>query len=364
MCEKNKNKVIIKNGMIMRKSYLWMLVVIGMATLWAGCSKSNEHEIIDDAPGKILLKSKAMSLEVETKAPFEGTISNSNKLTARVLASTESGAYGSGALHANGTMTFGTNGVDSVVYNTGTGDGFAGNAFYPGTQTLYFAGLYPADTWSSIGTTAAYTIDGKSDVMSAAQQSAKKGDAVPTLAFNHLLTKLEVLVLATDANVANAWGGITDMTLVKLNNGNNPNKVATVTLATGAAAFTAAATDSIPFYIYGTSSPYYTDNKVSALSTALAIPTTAGKVAYSMVTPIGIAAATDASVTNAYTIALKTANSSWINVPVTITKTGGSFTSTAGYLFNITLTFKGSAIEAKATVAEWQDGGTGAGEIK
>ncbi|MDL2277409.1 fimbrillin family protein [Parabacteroides sp. OttesenSCG-928-G07] len=351
----------------MRKSYVWIVAIIGMATALAGCSKDNDSDWGGGAEENVEIraKSKALSLEVSTKAPFEGTISSSNTLTARVLTSTSTGDYSS--LHSNGKMTFGTNGTDSVAYTTGTDSGFSGSAFYPGDQTLYFAGLYPADTWSNIGTTATYTVDGKSDIMSAAQQSDKKGGNAPTLAFNHLLTKLEISVKADDAAAVDAWGKITDMTLVKISNGNNPNKLTTVTLSTGAATFSSSTTDSIPFYIYDSTTPAYTDNAVAALTeTAITIPTTAGKVAYSMVTPVAIAADTDASVTNAYTIALKTTkNTNWTNVPVTITKGTGSltFTNTAGYSFNITLTFKGSVITAKATVTEWVDGGTGAGDV-
>lgn len=364
MREKNRNKIIIKNEKIMRKSFVWMVAIIGMATTLAGCSKDNDSNWDGGAEEnvEIMAKSKALSLEVSTKAPFEGTISGSNNLIARVLTSVTSANYGTA--HSNGLMTFDTNGADSVAYTT-TGSSFSGSAFYPGNQTLYFVGLYPASTWSNIGTTAAYTVDGKSDVMYAAQQSDTKGGNVPTLAFNHLLTKLEISVVADDTDAVNAWGKITDMTLVKVADA-NPNKLATVTFSTGAAAFSAVGTDSIPFYLYSSSA--YTDNAVAALtsSDAITIPTSAAKVAYSMVTPVTIDAATDASVVKAYTIALKTTtNTNWTNVPVTITKGTGdlAFTSTAGYSFNITLTFKGSAIMAKATVSEWVDGGTGSGEV-
>lgn len=346
----------------MRKSFVWLMAVVGMALALASCSKDSDNGI--DTPNveekvEIMAKSKALTLDVTTKAPFEGTIGSSNNLTARVLVSKATGDYGSTNIHANGTMTF-TDQTNEVAFAT---SGFSGNKFFPGNDDIFLVGLYPTATWGTLGTTTTYTIDGKSDLMVAPQVSTQKGDSngAPVLAFKHLLTKLNIKVVASDTDAAAAWGEITDMSLTKAE-GNAINTVATVTLAAGTATF--GTTGSIPCYKAGTST--YSDDAVTTLASGsrLAISTSETRVAYSLVTPIALSGTTP--LTNAYELALKTttSGSTALAVPISITSTVSDITNTAGYAFDITLTFSGTEIKAKATVTAWQDGGTGTGTIQ
>lgn len=339
----------------MKKSYLWMVAAIGMATLFSGCSKSeNGLEMGENV--EIMAKSKALTLDASTKAPFEGDIATGNTLSARVLVTTATtGNYNS--LHADGTMIFGDE-TNAFGYNSIT----SGSKYFPGVG-INMVGLHPATGWGAFTTTSTFTINGKTDLMAAAQVSTTKADAkggtYPQLVFNHLLTKLDVKVIAADAGTATAWGKITDLKLTGAKGG--LVKDATVTLAAGTALFGTSA-NSLSFYKVSD------DDEISGLTgtNQITIPYEAGNpLAYSMVAPVTLDGSTNAQ-TEVYTLSVTTTNSgSAISVPITITpKAGSSITSTAGYAFTITLTFAGTEIKATATVTDWAEGGTGAGTIE
>ncbi|MDH6313583.1 hypothetical protein M2137_002373 [Parabacteroides sp. PFB2-10] len=358
----------------MKKSYLWMVAAIGMATAWTGCSK-DDNGFDNTQEVAIMAKSKALTLEVETKAPFEGAISGTNNLTARVLVSKTEDNYS--ALHTNGTMTFTANGETPVAFaSIETG----GNKSFPGDQTIYMVGLYPAAIgtggWSTFGTATTHPIDGKSDIMTAAQVSTSKSAATgttpsyPTLAFTHKLTKLNILVVAggddatAKAETSAAWGKITDLSLTQAKGSSGlaaVNTIATVTFSTNAVTF--GTTGTIPFYKAGATAYHAKDTVVANLGEkSIEIPTAAARVAYSLVTPVTLSG-TDAQ--NAYVLNIKTTTATTaIPVTVQLTPKNAEVTNTAGYAFNVTLTFKGTEIKATATVTDWVAGGTGAGTIE
>ncbi|MDL2255432.1 hypothetical protein LJC38_02475 [Parabacteroides sp. OttesenSCG-928-K15] len=354
----------------MKRSYLLMVAAIAMATAWTGCSKEdNGLDITENV--EITAKSKALTLEVDTKAPFEGAISSTNNLTARVLVSTTTADYST--THANGTMTFAANGGSTAVgFNA---SGFTGNKAYPGSTQIYMVGLYPAATgtggWSNFGTTTTHPIDGKSDIMTAAQVNTNKTTGAQTLAFTHKLTKLNVLVVADGTTQADkeataaAWGKITDLCLTQAMKSESFAKidtVATVTFSDNAVTFGTPG-DSIPFYKAGATAYLDKDTAVANLGEkSIEIPTAATRVAYSLVTPVTLANSQTPQL--AYTLSIKTTTATTaLSIPVTLTPVSG-VTNTAGYAFNVTLTFKGTEIKALATVTAWEAGGEGAGTIE
>lgn len=336
----------------MRKSYLWVMAVIGMAIALAGCSKDDNglDEKKHTEEVEIMASSKALSLEVSTKAPFTGAVGTGNTLAARVFVSKTSGNYGT--LHTDGTMTFGSDATDAtnpVPFGSVT----AGNKFFPGNDDIYLVGLHPVTSTAISSGAVSYTIDGKSDVMYAGEKSTSKGATpAPALVFNHLLTKLNIFVQTENANesTAAAWGNIIGLTLTAKN-------TVAVALADGTPDF-GTNTGSISFY------KGVTDNAVSSANVlAVTAEVASSPIAYSMVPPVTLTETTDAQ--SAYTLSLKTTTSGTnaISVPITVT-TDGSITNSTGYSFDITLTFKGTEITATATVTAWQDGGTGAGTIQ
>ncbi|MDF9829914.1 fimbrillin family protein [Parabacteroides sp. PF5-6] len=339
----------------MKKSYVWLIAILGMATAWTGCSKDNGNGIDTPTPQEeqveIMAKSKALTLNVTTKAPFEGTIGEDSELTARVLVSTTEGDYSD--THTDGTMIFADNGETAVGFETG----FDGNKFFPGNDDIYLVGLYPVTTATIADGAVAYTIDGKSDIMFAGEEeTSKNAETAPTLAFTHLLTKLNIFAVTADDATAEAWGDIIELTITERN-------VAAITLADGTVDF-GEDTGSISFYDITGDEAVSDENALSIT----VVPeeqeegneVEAEVIAYSLVTPIELAQE------ETYTLLLKTATSGEeaISVPITITPSDEDIDSTAGYYFDITLTFKGTEITATATVTDWVAGGTGAGTIE
>lgn len=337
----------------MKKLLVSLLAVAAMA----GCSKNESATAPEASADLVEIMAKSVSRSIETRAPFEGTISGGNTLTARVLASATQGNYTSP--YKDGQMNFTDNGTTQV--------GFTQKAYYPvDGSTLYLCGLYPAEGWQNPTTTAEYTFDGKTDIMAAAEVSSNKKEAqsgsYPTLAFKHLLTKLVIKVQAQDQAAIDAWGNITEITLIQAGSSAPYNK-ATVTLKDGTAATgTAFATTQASFPFYTMSDDTYND--VAFTSQTVAMTTEGAKIGYSLVAPVTAEGSEDfklqiktkrgdeAEQTNAVTIGLQQT-------------AGGNFTGdTQGKSFEITLTFKATEIQAQATVAEWEDGGSANADIQ
>ena len=150
-----------------------ILSLAALAAL-ASCSSNEENEnlgINNNDPVEI--KVGRASLEATTKAPFEGTISSGNSLTAKVMASSTSHNYTTGAglllTNGDGTIIFEDNGT--------TAKGFETPVYYPNDNEVYLIGMYPDDgatSWSVNATTATRAIDGNSDIMFAEQVTTTK----------------------------------------------------------------------------------------------------------------------------------------------------------------------------------------------
>lgn len=346
----------------------FLLSLLAVAAMASGCSK-NDGTTPTPAPQPdgtpIAVCGKALT--VSSKAPFEGTIGNTNTLKALVLGSQTTGDYTT--TYCKGTMTF-SDQSSSVGYDA---DGFSGTKAYPaGGSDLFLAGLYPIDgqftgqNWTVNGTTAAYTFTGVEDVMSAPQVTTTKTQAdagtYQTLAFSHQLTLLEIQVVAEDAGAATAWG-----TLQEIKFTGTFGNTATVTLASGESVISGSAAG---WKIYDAT----THNAITGAS--ITIPTatdhtttekikeSAEKVGYTMVAPITATGTGDftASVTT-----LPSGGTSTTKAGISIdlkNTTGTTFTGdTKGKKFVVTLIFRAKDIQAVGSVTDWVDGGSADADV-
>ena len=321
-------------------------LILSLATVAALAScATNENEtpvLGNDDPVEI--KVGYASLEATTKAPFEGTINSDNPLTALVMGSRVSKDYTSANIitNANGTITFKDNGASAY--------GFDPAAYFEGNADAYLCGLYPTEGWGSISTTAQITFDGDDDVMAAKEVTAEKGEEAPTLEFLHKLTKLMIQFKSEDG-APGQWGKVTKIELTKVGAA-VPANVATVTLETGTVEFSGTAVT--PCYVWNTS---YTTTKFDGQSVTLPDNSEAEAIngAYVLCQP------TDAQGTSDYTLKVYTENmTGGVEVPINCDTTG----DTTGKEITVTLTFKTTQITAKATVKDWENGGTASGNVE
>jgi hypothetical protein len=330
----------------MKKSIFMLLAV----ALLASCSK---NQITDPAEtGEVAFQSKSVLQTVgaeATRAPFIGEISADNTLEARVLTATTDGNYAT--TYANGKMTF-IGGVKVSAYNPSTLLEGVDHARFPedaGDTPYYLVGLYPYTDWAVYGTTASIAITGKEDVLAAAQQTTTRNDVlagiVPGLIFNHLLTKLEVSVKAANNPAKDNWGKVTEIKLVKVLDA-APQDAATVTLKTGEATFSGAAS-SVPLYNLSADTSAdpdvitYTDN----VFTPQPLAETATPVAYTLVAPFVGGTAKDLTfeISTEYQTAKQVVT---VQLPYTGLNNGRAF--------GITFTFAATdAIQATAKVIDW-----------
>ena len=384
----------------MKKLFFSLLAVAAMAS----CSKSElaERPNIDGGDVEILAKSTALS--ISTRAPFEGsTIDADHNLVAKVWATTTKDVYSS-ALDADGKNNIPTyngnfNGTDKMVFKNenqvgflSTADGGKGSMYFPADKDdVYLFGLYPYDLeWTestSAGKSSAVCkIDGKSDIMVAPQAVANKAkhQAVspatpeyPTLAFEHMLTKLIVKVSAENDAAISAWGQITDIALTGANGGlKNQVSIACTDKVAGQpmkGSFTAPEGTPASFDFFKMdmtqtdASKQYTDTAFKSLvldDTAVELTETATNVAYVLVAPL---TADLVNTDTDFTLQVKTTNHTTaytVNINLLDATAAAYAQSTQGKYFEITLTFKATEIQAKATVVAWENGGNGGADIQ
>lgn len=342
-----------------------LLTLATLATIALASCNNDESPAVPET-GADLIRFGAQALTVNTKAPFEGTISSSNTLTAYVIGAQASNSYGliyadTDAAEAKGDVTFTDNGVTQSGFSTGV-------KWPASTATaIYFRGFYPAGSvWNAAATSATASIDGKTDLMNATEISGTKASVVATpllFKFSHLLTKLHVKVQG-NAATAKDWGKITKIELSKAINQIPANQL-TYTYAGDVATFAGSLVT--PFYaVTDGASVSYSDEAFAGMS--YDIPTTSTLAAYALVAPVtGVAGSGDAK--DEYTLKLTTtAGSATTGKEVAINLQGldgKDFTgSTAGKKFDITIQFLSEGqITATATVKDWVDGGSGNGQM-
>ncbi|WP_288868149.1 fimbrillin family protein [uncultured Alistipes sp.] len=364
----------------MKKLFFSLLAVAAMAS----CSKSElaERPNIDGGDVEILAKSTALS--ISTRAPFEGsTIDNDHQLEAKVWATTTKGDYSGKLVDGHHIPTYNGNfsNTNKMVFTSATQVGFDTNSMYfPADQDkVYLFGLYPynlvwTESTSAGETSAKTTIDGKSDIMVAPQVEASKSaqqnatPSYPTLAFEHMLTKLIVKVKANDQAAIDAWGNITDIQLTGAAGSLRDEITVKCVDATSGSRMSASfgISTSNPssfnfFKIDATATPEYTDDAFT--SQTVALTETATSVAYLLVAPLS----NPSTSTKDFSLAVKTAkHTSAYTVDIELKDaTNADYNqSTQGKYFEITLTFKATDIQAQATVAAWENGGNGGADIQ
>lgn len=342
------------------KKILFPLMAVAVL---AGCSKENSQ-----SEEQVEIKLASQALEATTRAPFEGTIGKSNPLKAFVPASSLSGNYGS--LHTydgpHGYMLFSENGTTAVGFVSSADWATPAAKHYPAdpNEAVYLCGLYPHDAWTiqTDGTKASAEIDGKTDLMAAKEiPSTKKdvqaGGTSPTLAFKHLLTRLNIELSAENDDAKTAWGNVTGLKISKAGQ-SIPATQAAVTLASGSVAaddFTG--TDATACYTAGT------DANITPATPLELATKPARSEAYTLCPPVDASSGTEH-----YTLEITTTQyTTPYIVPLTLIYDGnfsGDKSSTAGQAFAVTLTFKASTIQAYATVAPWEEAGTSGSVIQ
>lgn len=323
----------------------------------AGCSKENSG----GEAGAVEIKLASKTMTVATKAPFEGVVGSGNELKAFIPVSATFGNYAAPYDGSHGYMKFADNGTTAAGFVSSADWTTPAPKYYDAdaSKPVYMCGLYPHYVWGiTLSTTAAATIDGKSDLMAAKQVTSTKldvqsGGTIKTLDFKHLLTKLDIELMAENADAKEAWGAVTSLVLSKAGTA-EPANTATVTLSDGTATFSGAADTKC----------YKTDDAEISATSKLELPVSPSKAeAYTLCQPVNASTGS-----GHYTLEVTTENhASAYEIPLTISYNAGfsgDKSSTAGQAFTVTLTFKSSTIQAKATVAEWEDAGTATGTIQ
>ncbi|MDE7305732.1 MAG: fimbrillin family protein [Alistipes sp.] len=356
----------------MKQLFFSLLAVAAMAS----CSKSElatRPEVLGTDEIKAKLFALSIDADASSRAPFEGTIdaTSGNSLTAQVLASKTSGDYST--LYNDPTsgmsdkMIFSDNGTTEVGFDTTP-------AYFPADGSkIYLMGFYPYTGWTKRqnddnNDCHTFTLTGKEDLMVAAEKGTDKAEAqagtFPTLEFKHLLTKLDIHLIAEDQAAIDAWGDVTDIYLTKALNANIKDRV-WVKYSDATVDFTVlnTPTDSITCYTMDATSGQAVATDDAFSKQTLTLTTTSAHSAYVLITPV------IATGTNDYTLGVKTANHTdpfYVKVNLKdIANSSNAFTGdTTGKSFAVTLTFKATEIEAKATVTEWVDGGTADEEIQ
>ena len=324
-----------------------ILSLAAVAALASCATNENDTPVLgNDDPVEI--KVGYASLEATTKAPFEGVISAGKPLIARVIASATQNNYSTLLTTNDHYMTFVTNAVDDA----GEPVGFQPTAVYfPTSGVAYLCGLYPQTGWTVGETNATIKFNGTTDVMAAQQVTATKGNNAPVLAFNHLLTKLHISVKAADQGAIGAWTNITKIELTKAE-GNTPAGEVSVALTTGLGDFSAATSDAVVTCLKWNGTAYE-DN---AFTGPVTLTEELQDVAYVLCEPVNPDGTADYQLQVTAGDVVRTVD---IDVDDEL-----DVASTAGYYIDVELTFKGTAITAKATVKDWVDGGTATGEVQ
>ena len=312
----------------------------------ASCSQ-DEQVNISTGENEIVAGATTLSVDATTKAPVN-TIPTAG-LLARVPVSETSGNYTTEWQTNPGYMKFTATSTPTSFCNDA---GVEAPKFYPAEGDIYLCGLYPHNAWGPVTATASASIDGKTDLMAAAQVTTTKDDspsAFKTLAFGHLLTQLRIQFQAESEDAANAWGNIASLELLD-KSGAALNKQVTVTLANGTATF-AAGTGTLGFYKCSNKTTFTDDAYAST-----GLSTTATYVAYILCPPV----TADGAATAEYKLKITSAGSAEETVDINLKDTGNTADfsgDTKGAAFDILLNFKATEIKAMASITPWVDKG-------
>lgn len=306
----------------MKKLMSSMLAIAAMASM-ISCSTEDildEGGQIDNGPVEIKLNAGVN--EITTKA----AINPKEAFKAQVIAIANDGAYTA--------PLWGNDAKGNIEVAETSGDvTFKTAQYYPADGSIIkMKGFAPQETNIANGIVS-YTITGAEDIMVSDEITASKTDKTDKiLAFKHLLTQLQIEVVAADEGAATAWGTITDITI---------NAVTTLDLDLSAGTIAPKA-----------SAPTSADLKLEDFPTGgyiLTANVAAKRMGTVMVLPS----------TTAYKLKITTDTNT---TPQEITITPATTEESKAHV--ITLTFKGTEITAKATAGEWTSGASGAGTVE
>lgn len=339
----------------MKKFIFSLLTIIVLVS----CSKENPNSDgrYDE---RVEIKVSSQALEIVSRSPYEGNIVSNKPLRTFIPVSSDQGDYTTPYEGSHGYMQFSDNGISAVGFVDKKDWETSAAKHYPANASkVYLCGLFPHDAWGTAPkTTAEATFDGKTDLMAAKEIATTKEDVqtggLPkTLEFKHLLTQLRIKPTAENADAKNVWGDITSLKLIKVGE-NDPANQAIVTLASGEVKFGGENATNC----YTTNDEEISNDQPLTLEISSSIPT-----AYTLCQPVNASTGT-----NHYTLEIiTTGHQTPYIIPLTLEyklEYEGNKTSTAGQAFEITLTFKTSTIQAKATIDQWKDAGTSEGIIQ
>lgn len=307
----------------MKKLMSSMLAIAAMASM-ISCSTEDildEGGQIDNGPVEIKLNAGVN--EITTKA----AIKPGDAFTAQVVAIKNDGTYADAPLWGNDTKG------NIEVAETSGDVTFKTAQYYPADGSIIkMKGFAPQETNIANGIVS-YTITGAEDIMVSDEITASKTDKTDKiLAFKHLLTQLQIEVVAADEGAATAWGTITDITI---------NAATKLDLDLSAGTIGANA-----------STPINADLKLEGFqehTLTFTADAAAKQVGTVMVLPS----------TTAYKLKITTDTKT---TPQEITITPATTEASKAHV--ITLTFKGTQILATATAGEWTSGASGAGTVE
>lgn len=347
---------------IMKKNFLMILAV---AAIWTGCSEGDVVEPnmpMDDA--LIQVRSTHTTLDaggVATRAPYIGNISATNALETRVLSTKVSGDYAEANLHLNHKMTFSDNGSPAAYDAAGIDDELLLKFPKVDGSKLWLFGAYPFNGWSApADNKIGFTFSGKEDVMVAGEVETALADVeegiYASLAFKHLLTKIEVSLVGKSISVQGAWGNVTKVELIGVANGKLKNQVA-VTLASPAVSEFTGEAASFPLYAMSKNGETVTYSDTEAFADPYVLTTTQTPVGYSIIAPF-IAEGND---TDAPDLIFKVCTSKYptgqeVKVALKDIDTATPFTGdTKGRAFSIVFSFDADTdlIQSQASITDW-----------
>jgi len=291
-----------------------------VAAMTACTSESDEVDNVIDA--KVPIELNAGVLEITSKA----VVNQGDQFDAQVIASKTTGEYTAPLWNENGAgnISVATNGEVT----------FSPAQYYPTDNTeIFMIGYSPRAT--ATNGIVAYTITGDNDIMVSNQISGSrtnKAKAGKELQFKHLLTQLQIKVIAADTDSKNAWGGIKSIEVV------NASTAVELNLQTGKLAeATTPATQNVAVD--------------KDFTTPLVLPNLAES---GTATPAGSVMVLPRD--TKYQLLIKTENNqTGITIDPSVVKTEAS------KAYEITLTFKSANVEVTASAGKWEtvEGGTG-----
>jgi hypothetical protein len=342
--------------------------------LWCGCSKIDNESVAPDDDARLIGVS-ASAIDViaspSTRAPFTATAFSGQEVqvlaTKTKHATEDKGDYGTDKIYCNGTMLF--DGSDVTYYNTAL-YGLEGSKWYPDQGWVYLSGLYPYNHWKtesiSNGVVSSHLLTGKEDLMYAGDVKSEMLGTTATLNFKHLLTLLNFnLATSLDKDVI-----VQKITLREIASSDKKkfNVYCKIDLND---------TGTPPTFSYGNAdanewyycflasgsgeSISYTGNEWEDKSIN-AKDNDDDVEGYVLAPPLAADKVTSSDPDYTLEVTYKINNDPYITRSAKINllndQNGNYDADTAGKSFNVTLNFDKVEITAKATIAEWTDGGT------